>query len=247
MRSQESDGISESVCASAVARGSRSCLAFSRARLLRCAGTSQTAKPRCARVREERRGRMGRHMMEASNFIDYYEILEISPNANSGTIERIFRYFAQRYHPDNQDTGDRHRFETILEAYNTLKDPVKRAQYDLQHKNHSAVRWKLAEEASDSKGLEQDIDIQNKLLSILYVKRRQNISDPGIGNAELERLLGCPDELLKFHLWYLKEKGWIERTETGTLAISVEGIDRANSERHRETPTKLLTDESHKD
>jgi len=185
-------------------------------------------------------------MMEASNFIDYYEILEISPNANSGTIERIFRYFAQRYHPDNQDTGDRHRFETILEAYNTLKDPVKRAQYDLQHKNHSAVRWKLAEEASDSKGLEQDIDIQNKLLSILYVKRRQNISDPGIGNAELERLLGCPDELLKFHLWYLKEKGWIERTETGTPAISVEGVDRANSERHRETPTKLLTDESPK-
>src|SRR5215510_2235190 len=78
-------------------------------------------------------------MMDASNFIDYYEILEISPNANSGTIERIFRYFAQRYHPDNQDTGDRHRFETILEAYNTLKDPVKRAQYDLRHTKQAAV------------------------------------------------------------------------------------------------------------
>ena len=41
-------------------------------------------------------------MMEASKFIDYYELLEISPNANSGTIERMFRYFAQRYHPDNR-------------------------------------------------------------------------------------------------------------------------------------------------
>jgi curved DNA-binding protein CbpA len=185
-------------------------------------------------------------MMEASNFIDYYEILEISPNANSGTIERIFRYLAKLYHPDNHDTGDRRHFETILEAYNTLRDPVKRAQYDLQHKNGSAVRWKLAEEASDSKGIERDIDIQNKLLSILYVKRRQNSTDPGIGNIELEHLLGCPAEHLKFHLWYLKEKGWIARTETGTLAISVEGVDRANSERHREAPTKLLTDESHK-
>jgi curved DNA-binding protein CbpA len=191
--------------------------------------------------------RMGRHMMEASSFSDYYEILEISPNANSGTIERIFRYLAQCYHPDNHDTGDRRRFETILEAYNTLKDPVKRAQYNLEHKNHSSVRWKLAEEASDSKGIERDIDIQNKLLSILYVKRRQNSSDPGIGNIELERLLGCPAEHLKFHLWYLKGNGWIERTETGTLAISVEGVDRANSERHRGAPTKLLTDESHKD
>jgi len=182
-------------------------------------------------------------MMEASNFIDYYEILEISPNANSGTIERIFRYLAQRYHPDNHDTGDRRQFDTILEAYNTLKDPAKRTQYDLQHKNHSALCWKLAEEASDSKGIERDIDIQNKLLSILYVNRRQNSSDPGIGNIELERLLGCPAEHLKFHLWYLKEKGWIERTETGTFAISAEGVDQANSERHRETPTKLLTDE----
>jgi curved DNA-binding protein CbpA len=181
-------------------------------------------------------------MMEASGFIDFYEILEISPNANSGTIDRVFRHLAQRYHPDNRDTGDRGRFDEVLEAYNTLKDPVKRAQYDIQHQKHSAVRWKLAEEASDSKGIDRDVDIQNKLLSILYVKRRQNGSEPGIGNLELERLLGCPAEHLQFHLWYLKEKGWIGRTETGTIAITAEGVDRANSEPHRESPGKLLTD-----
>jgi curved DNA-binding protein CbpA len=44
--------------------------------------------------------------MKASEFMDYYEILELSSNANSGTIERMFRYLAQRYHPDNRDTGD---------------------------------------------------------------------------------------------------------------------------------------------
>ena len=54
--------------------------------------------------------------MESSEFIDYYEILEISPNANSGTVERMFRYLAKRYHPDNQDTGDRLRFHLILDA-----------------------------------------------------------------------------------------------------------------------------------
>jgi curved DNA-binding protein CbpA len=184
-------------------------------------------------------------MMEASEFIDYYEILEISPNADSGTIERMFRYLAQRYHPDNRDTGDRLRFDVILEAHNTLKDPIKRAQYDIQHKNHSGLRWRLAEEASDSKGIERDVDIQNKLLSILYVKRRQNIRDPGIGDLELERLLGCPAEHLEFHLWYLKEKGWIGRTENGMLAITVEGVDRANSEHDRKTISKkLLSDHS---
>ncbi|WMT78227.1 J domain-containing protein [Bradyrhizobium sp. Ash2021] len=65
--------------------------------------------------------------MAAAEFIDCYELLEISPNANSGTIERMFRYFAQLYHPDNRDTGDRSRFDVMLEAHNTLRDPVKRA------------------------------------------------------------------------------------------------------------------------
>jgi hypothetical protein len=103
----------------------------------------------------------------------------------------------------------------------------------------------LAEQANDSKGIERDVDIQDKVLSILYVKRRQDINEPGIGNYDLERLAGCPREHLEFHLWYLKEKGWIARLENGTLAITVEGVDRANSEHHRKTTTKLLTDENH--
>jgi curved DNA-binding protein CbpA len=170
--------------------------------------------------------------------------LEISPNANSETIDRVFRFLAQRYHPDNRDTGDLLRFGEIVEAHNALRDPVKRAQYDIQHKNDSGIRSKLAEEASDSKGIERDVDIQGKLLSILYVKRRQDINNPGIGNVDLERLSGCPREHLEFHLWYLKEKGWIGRLENGMLAITVEGVDRAISEHHRETTTKLLKDQS---
>ena len=99
----------------------------------------------------------------------------------------------------------------------------------------------MADEASDAKGVERDVDTQNRLLSLLYVKRRQNVNDPGVGNFELERLLGCPPEHLEFHIWYLREKGWIQRTESGTLAITVEGVDRANSEQ-RTPHLKLLTD-----
>ena len=182
--------------------------------------------------------------MDAVTFIDYYETLEISPNANAETIDRIFRYLAQRYHPDNPETADRHRFDEIVEAHNTLRDPVKRAQYDIQHKSHSSFRRKLAEEASDSQGIERDVDIQDKVLSVLYIKRRQNISNPGIGDFDLERLSGCPREHLEFHLWYLKQKGWIEKLENGMLAITVEGVDRASSEHHRKTTTKLLTDQT---
>jgi hypothetical protein len=48
---------------------------------------------------------------------------------------------------------------------------------------------------------------------------------------------------VEFHVWYLKEKGWIKRIESGTLAITLEGVDRANTE-HRSI-TKFLTDQSH--
>jgi curved DNA-binding protein CbpA len=58
--------------------------------------------------------------MEASMFTDHYEVLEISPNANSETIERIFRYLASRYHPDNQDTGDPSRFRHPFDACGSL-------------------------------------------------------------------------------------------------------------------------------
>lgn len=173
-------------------------------------------------------------------FIDHYEILEISPNANSETIERIFRYLAMRYHPDNQDTGDQSRFSEIVEAHNTLKDPVKRAQYDIQYNDHLNLRRELTEEASNTKGIERDVVIQAKLLSLLYVKRRQDVNNPGIGDTELERLSGCPREHLEFHLWYLKAKGLIGRIENGMFAITVEGVDRANSEHHPEVTTRLL-------
>jgi hypothetical protein len=108
-----------------------------------------------------------------------------------------------------------------------------------------ALTLTLTEEAGDSKGIERDGDIQNKLLSILYVKLRQNIREPGVGDLELERLLGCSAEQLEFHIWYLKQKGWIGRTEYGLLAITVEGVDHANSEHHRKTAHKLLMNQSY--
>jgi curved DNA-binding protein CbpA len=185
--------------------------------------------------------------MDSTDFIDLYEILEISPNANSGTLERMFRYLAQRYHPDNPETGDRDRFDLVLEAHKVLKDPAARASYDLQYKQHAGVRTRLAEEASHGSGIEQDIEIQNKLMSILYVKRRQDVKNPGVPEFELERLFDCPIEHLEFHLWYLKAKGWIERTDNGMFAITIQGIDHANSEQRSKSLSRLLTDQSRPD
>jgi curved DNA-binding protein CbpA len=181
-------------------------------------------------------------MMENSCFVDLYETFELSPNANAGTVERVFRHMASRYHPDNQDTGNRALFDLVIDAHTVLRDPEKRAAYDVQYKAHSDLRWKLAEEASNGSGVGRDADIQNRMMAILYAKRRRNIREPGVGPVEFERLLDCPVEPLEFHFWYLKEKGWLATTENGTIAITVDGVDRVQAE-HQAGATKLqLTD-----
>ena len=174
-------------------------------------------------------------------FTDLYELLEISANANSDTIEKMFRHFAMRYHPDNQDTGNPVRFSDILEAHNTLKDPVRRAKYDIEYRSRSELRRETVLEASNPKTVERDVVIQGKLLTLLYVRRRRSVYNPGIGDSELETLSGCPLEHLDFHLWYLKAKGWVAKIENGTYAITVEGIDRVNAEHHNGPPPPYLT------
>jgi len=177
-------------------------------------------------------------------FIDYYEVLEVSPNANSETIERVFRYLAKRYHPDNLATGNRDRFDLVLNAFDTLRDTVKRVQYDRDYDAHSSAASKLADEASDFEGADLDAEMQSKLLALFYCKRRRDTREPGLGDAELAILLKCPPERLDFHLWYLKEKKWIARREDGLLAITADGVDRANGRHPTRHAERLLTDQS---
>jgi curved DNA-binding protein len=163
--------------------------------------------------------------MYQESFVDYYEILQVSPNADSETIERVFRLLAKRYHTDNQRTGDAGKFTMLSEAYEVLSQPEKRAAYDVKYEEGRALQWKIFDEASPSEGVDTDRRIQQGILSILYITRRRDALRPGVGVIELERLLGVPQRHLDFHFWYLKEKGWIQRTDNGQFAITVSGVD----------------------
>lgn len=64
--------------------------------------------------------------------IDYYELLEVSRDADDKTIKSAYRKLAMRFHPDKNPGCDESeaRFKQINEAYDCLKDPQKRAAYD---------------------------------------------------------------------------------------------------------------------
>ncbi len=64
---------------------------------------------------------------------NYYEVLEISENASQEVIERVYKLFAKKYHPDvNPDNPKEaeEKFKEITEAYETLSDETKRKAYD---------------------------------------------------------------------------------------------------------------------
>ena len=164
--------------------------------------------------------------MSNSQLKDYYEVLQVSPRADRDTIERVFRYLANRFHPDNRETGNVERFTELVDAYDVLSSAARRAKYDLRYESVRESRWKLFSQESSATHVENDSRLRLALMSILYIVRRNNPSEPGVGTMELERLLECPEAVLKFHTWYLKENQWISRLDTGYLAITALGVDK---------------------
>lgn len=182
-------------------------------------------------------------MSNDPGFVDYYEVLQVNPRADTDTIARIFRHLAKRYHPDNPVSGDRRRFDQLSEAHEILTSPEKRAAYDLVYEDGIATRLGLLDEAIGCGSYDEDRVLRERLLSLLYVQRRRNVDQPGIGEVDLELTLDCPREHLSFHIWYLKEKRWLERTDRG-FAITAQGIDEVESSRLRLRKDRLLAERS---
>ena len=174
-------------------------------------------------------------------FIDFYEVLQLSPNATTETVERVYRMLAKRYHPDNQDTGDAARFAEVQRAYDTLSSPTSRTAYDVKYEENRAITWKVFGQQGASDHRSEDRRLFHAILSLLYIARRRDPQNGGLGSVTLEKLLGCPSQHLEFPIWYLKERGWLERLESGLYAITADGVDKIASEDLSLPANRLLT------
>lgn len=157
---------------------------------------------------------------------DHYEVLQVSSRADQQTIERVFRHLAKRYHPDNAESGDAVRFTEVMRAYEVLSDSGRRARFDAQYTSAREARWRVFDQKTAVDDVASDRRLRDAMLSILYTARRNDAENPGVGNVDLERMLGCPEAHMRFHLWYLKENGFVQRTESGQYAITAAGVDR---------------------
>lgn len=70
------------------------------------------------------------------NYVDYYKRLGVKKSAAKEDIAKAYKQLARKYHPDlNKAPDAEKKFKEINEAYEVLKDPKKRKQYDLLGQN----------------------------------------------------------------------------------------------------------------
>jgi len=180
-------------------------------------------------------------MPENDTFVDYYELLRVSPGAEIESIQRVHRALAARYHPDNTETGDLEKFLRVNEAYKVLSNPEKRKEFDAQYETRKEAPLPVFLTKEFAEGVDGEINRRIGMLCLLYTQRRANQAAPSLSVLEIEQKMSIPREHLVFTIWYLKAKRFIQQDDRSSLGITAEGMDflEANLPEHK-TMYKML-------
>src|SRR2546423_15457908 len=144
------------------------------------------------------------------SFIDYYEMLQISPNAQMDTINRVYRMLAQRFHPDNPESADTERFLRLQSAYAVLSNPDRKMEYDEDRRRYYDRPMEVFGMKEFTDGIEGEANRRMGVLCLLYNKRRTSPEEAGVSILPKETLIGVPPEDPLFTLWYLRMKELVE-------------------------------------
>lgn len=176
---------------------------------------------------------------------NYYEFLQISPNAESDTIHRVYRFLAVRFHPDNPETGDAEKFLLLKEAYDVLSDPTQRCVYDVDCQKEEPDQVPLSTTIDFMDSMEGELNRRLAVLALLYFRRRSTPESPEVSLTEVESRMGFPRDYLEFTTWYLQKKGFITRADNSAFTLTAAGVDFVETQRVRiPILNKLLTNGS---
>lgn len=168
--------------------------------------------------------------MSVPSAVNYYDLLQISPQAEPETVERVYRLLAARYHPDNQETGDAERFQMIQQACEVLRNPARRKEYDRQFEINSAKPLSIFLGKEFTEGIDAEAKIRIGVLCLLYSKRRANPDFAALSLLDMENIMAFPRERLLFALWYLRAKRYVLQDDRSSFIISAEGVDYLESQ-----------------
>jgi hypothetical protein len=161
----------------------------------------------------------------SSKFQDHYSILGVEPRADSEMIQTAYSRMAQKYHPNNPDTGNVDKFDAVNQAYEVLSDPSLRIEFD-------KVKG-IDPDAGNPKftglvffdALRQSSLLRAAILCLLYDRRRMKPFKASLSMRHVEGMIQADTEDLNFALWYLKQRALVASDDKSSLQITVEGMD----------------------
>jgi curved DNA-binding protein CbpA len=162
---------------------------------------------------------------------NYYELLQINPNAEPDTVHRVYRFLAARFHPDNPDTGDAEKFAMLKQAYDALSNPVSRAEYDMACTKEISDAAPLSSSIDFMDSMEGELNRRLAVLALLYFRRRSDSAHPHVSLYEVESRMGFPREYLEFTIWYLSKKQYIVRADNSDFTLTADGVDFVETQR----------------
>lgn len=160
----------------------------------------------------------------AGKFQDHYCILGVDPKATAEVIQNAYAKLAAKYRPDNPETGDFDKFESVNLAYEVLSDLNLRREFDKLKGLDQETAVKFTGSAFFSE-LGRSVNLRLALLCILYDRRRLKPFMPSISMRGLENMLETTSDDLNFALWYLKQRSLVAMDDKSSLQITVEGMD----------------------
>ena len=66
---------------------------------------------------------------------------------------------------------------------------------------------------------------RREILAKFYKRRRDDAKNPGIAIGGLEQKVDYSYEVLEFHLWYMQQREWLLRLESGMFTITYAGVE----------------------
>ena len=66
---------------------------------------------------------------------------------------------------------------------------------------------------------------RREILAMFYKRRRDNAKSPGIAIGGIESKVEYTYEVLEFHLWYMQQREWLFRLESGMFTITYAGVE----------------------
>ncbi len=169
--------------------------------------------------------------MTAAQTLDYYEFLQISPNADHDTIHRVYKFLAARFHPDNPESGNPEKFYLLKSAYDVLSDSERRAEYDNNRDSDETEKQPMSSSVDFMDNLQGELNRRLAVLAVLYYQRRTNPYNPEVSLTEIEKRMGFPRDYLDFTTWYLTRKGYIGKADNSDFSLTAEGVDFVETQR----------------